>query len=164
MRKSKFTHKRILAIYPNSRGFGFALLEGTELLVDWGVVQTKFDKHRQCLSRIKRFIVQYRPDVLVTEDAQKNLNRGKRIRKLLTAIRQLVLKVDIKFKGVSRAQVQKYFQGPRRVTKHQMAVGIAERFPELSSRLPPTRKPWMSEDSRMAIFDAMALGLSSESK
>ena len=164
MRKSKSTHRRILAIYPNSRGFGFALLEGKELLVDWGVVQTKFDKHRQCLSRTKRFIEQYRPDVVVTEDAPKSLHRGKRIRKLLTAIRQLVLKMDVKCKGVSRAQVRKYFRSPRRVTKHHIAQGIAERFPELSSRLPPPRKPWMSEDSRMAIFDAMALGLSSESK
>jgi hypothetical protein len=37
---------------------------------------------------------------------------------------------------------------------------IAKRFPEeLGSRLPPERKPWMSEDSRMNIFDAVALAL-----
>jgi hypothetical protein len=32
------------------------------------------------------------------------------------------------------------------------------RFPEeLGHRLPPKRKPWMSEDYRMGIFDAVAL-------
>lgn len=30
---------RILAIDPTPRGFAFAVLEGTELLVDWGVVR-----------------------------------------------------------------------------------------------------------------------------
>jgi hypothetical protein len=36
--------------------------------------------------------------------------------------------------------------------KLQMAQSIATRFPELAPRLPPERKPWMSEDCRMAIF------------
>ena len=37
---------------------------------------------------------------------------------------------------------------------------IAERFPgELGFRLPPKRRPWMSQDSRMDIFDAVALVL-----
>jgi hypothetical protein len=157
MSKSKPAHNRILSIYPSSRGFGYVLVEGMDLLVDWGVVETKYDKHRQCLARIERFVRQYRPNVIVSEDAQKNPHRGKRIRKLLAAIRQLVLRKKIKHKGISRAQVQKYFHSSRRITKHQMAVAIAERFPELSSRLPPRRKPWMSEDSRMAIFDAAAL-------
>jgi hypothetical protein len=47
-----------------------------------------------------------------------------------------------------------------RGTKHALAEIIAKRFPEeLGSRLPPKRKPWMSEDSRMNIFDAVALAL-----
>ena len=42
-------------------------------------------------------------------------------------------------------------------TKHMLAEIIAKRFPEeLGSRLPPKRKPWMSEDFRMNIFDAVA--------
>jgi hypothetical protein len=44
-------------------------------------------------------------------------------------------------------------------TKHQIAVVIAGKFPELAPRLPPVRKPWMTEDARMAIFDAVALAL-----
>jgi hypothetical protein len=44
-------------------------------------------------------------------------------------------------------------------TKRDRAVAIAEAFPELASRLPRVRRPWMSEDERMNIFDAMALAL-----
>jgi hypothetical protein len=38
-------------------------------------------------------------------------------------------------------------------------VAIAKRFPELAPRLPRFRKPWMSEDYRMSIFDAVAMAL-----
>jgi hypothetical protein len=44
-------------------------------------------------------------------------------------------------------------------TKHEIAVAIAKRFPELAPRLPRFRKPWMSEDYRMSIFDAVAFGV-----
>jgi hypothetical protein len=45
--------------------------------------------------------------------------------------------------------------------KNEIARFIAARFPELARSLPPERKPWMSEDSRMAIFDAAALAFAS---
>ncbi|MGY4282682.1 hypothetical protein ACVWXO_001902 [Bradyrhizobium sp. LM2.7] len=34
---------------------------------------------------------------------------------------------------------------------------IAKRIPALMLYLPPARKPWMSEDARMGVFDAAAL-------
>jgi len=43
--------------------------------------------------------------------------------------------------------------------KDKRARFIAARFPELARSVPPERKPWMSEDERMAIFDAAAFGL-----
>jgi hypothetical protein len=45
-------------------------------------------------------------------------------------------------------------------TKQEMAEKLAKDFPdELASRLPPKRKLWKSEDSRMDIFDAIALAV-----
>jgi hypothetical protein len=40
--------------------------------------------------------------------------------------------------------------------KSQIARFIAARFPELADYVPRERKPWTSEDPRMAIFDAAA--------
>jgi hypothetical protein len=41
-----------------------------------------------------------------------------------------------------------------------LAEILATRFPEeLAPRLPPKRKPWISEDYRMDIFDAVALAI-----
>ncbi len=152
-------HKRILAIYPNSRGFGFAILEGRQRLIDWGMVDVRAEKHKRCLKRIGELIKRYDPAVVVTEDPDKCPHRGKRVRKLIDAIRELAKTTRTRWRGFSREQVRRTFQRPVPVTKHQIAEGIAGRFLELASRLPPRRKPWMSEDARMAIFDAVALAI-----
>jgi hypothetical protein len=36
---------------------------------------------------------------------------------------------------------------------------LARQFPELSWKLPPTRKRWHHEHKNMPIFDAVALGV-----
>jgi hypothetical protein len=43
--------------------------------------------------------------------------------------------------------------------KYEVASALAKQFPALASRLPPKRKIWQSEDYRMGIFDAAALGV-----
>jgi hypothetical protein len=45
-------------------------------------------------------------------------------------------------------------------TKFAVAQALAGKFPaELGKRLPPKRRPWMSEDPRMDIFDAVGLAM-----
>ena len=44
-------------------------------------------------------------------------------------------------------------------TKYQRAVALVSRFPELEARLPRQRKPWMTEDSRINIFDALGFAV-----
>ena len=158
MSKERPHHKRILAIAPNSCGFGFAVLEGSERLIDWRVVQVREDKHQRALIRIATLREHYKPDVVVTEDPETS-RRSKRVRMLLAAIRHKTILARIKWKGLSKDQVHKAFRGSGQITKYTVAHGISERFPELAPRLPPPRKPWMSEDSRMAIFQAVALAL-----
>ena len=47
-------------------------------------------------------------------------------------------------------------------TKHDIAEYLANRFPEeLGTRMPPKRRPWMSEDHRMPMFEAVALTVAS---
>jgi hypothetical protein len=56
--------------------------------------------------------------------------------------------------------VEQLFLGDQKGTKHDVAKVLAQKFPEeLGDRLPPKRKPWMSEDYRMDIFGAVALGI-----
>jgi RNase H-fold protein (predicted Holliday junction resolvase) len=52
---------RVLAIDPSTRGFGYAVIEGRESLIDWGVKETKTDKNRRSLELIADLIEQYEP-------------------------------------------------------------------------------------------------------
>ena len=60
--------KRILAIDPINRGFGFVVLEGPEYLVDWGVKEVPNNKNAHALWAIENLIGRYQPDKLVVED------------------------------------------------------------------------------------------------
>jgi hypothetical protein len=54
----------------------------------------------------------------------------------------------------------KTFISDGRGTKYTVAKIVTERFSEeLSQKLPPKRKLGNSEDSRMNIFEAVAIGL-----
>jgi Holliday junction resolvasome RuvABC endonuclease subunit len=154
-------HFRILAIAPSTRGFGFAVLEGEVSLVDWGVKTVKGDKNVQSLAKVKKLITHYKPGALVLEDASaKGSRRSPRIRKLCQQIIKLAEARKMIVKLFSRDQVMKTFIADGQGTKHALAEVIAKRFPEeLGSRLPPKRKPWMSEQYQMGVFDAVALVL-----
>ena len=161
MKSIKKNHSRILAIAPSTRGFGFAVLEGQETLVDWGVKQVKGDKNALSLVRVDELISLYYPDLVVLENTgAKNSKRAPRIRELTRNIVALAETYDLRVKLVSRKQVRKVFFADGKGTKQALAEMIAKRFPEdLGSRVPPKRRPWMSEDGRMDIFDAVALAL-----
>jgi Holliday junction resolvasome RuvABC endonuclease subunit len=153
---------RILAIDPTSKGFGFAILEGPTALIDWGVRHASEDKNRRSLEKVSELIDRYQPDVLVVErTTAKGCRRRLRARQLIEDLPGLALEHGLRTKRVSRRRAQLCFSKTGSATKRQIAVALTLRFPELEPHLPPVRKPWMGEDERMSIFDAVAFGYAS---
>ena len=154
-------YPRILAIAPSTRGFGFAVIEGQETLVDWGVKAVKGDKNEACLARVEELIVHYEPEVVVLENhSTEHSRRSDRIQALGRQLIALAAMCNVKAALFSRDQVRRGFFADAKGTKHALAEILAQRFPEeLGFRLPPKRRPWMSEDYRMDIFEAVALAL-----
>src|SRR5262249_48072227 len=151
---------RVLAVDPSTRGFGFAILEGPNRLIDWGVKETKSNKKRRSLKLINDLIGMYQPSVLVVEDyAGKGSRRCGRVRELIDDISKLAARRQIRIRSFSRVKVKQAFSESGASNKYEISVAIAKRFPELAARLPRFRKPWMSEDYRMSIFDAVGFGL-----
>jgi hypothetical protein len=147
--------ERVLAVDPTGKGFGFAVLEGPELLVDWGVKRAKDD--RICLERVAALIIRYQPEVMVVERANApGCQRRLRARRLIENLLVLARDHRVRVRQVSRQSVQRYFGASRPATKRQIALALVMRFPELGPYLPPERKPWMCENERMGIFDAVA--------
>jgi len=154
-------HLRILAIAPSTRGFGFAILDGGETLVDWGVKSVRQEKNTRCLAKVEKLITHYEPEIIVLQDhSTKNCRRSPRIRALSQQIIDLASSRNVGVALFSQEQVRRIFFANGQGTKYALAKIIAVRFPEeLGARLPPKRLPWMSEDYRMDIFDAVALVL-----
>lgn len=149
--------KRILAVDPTHRGFGYVVFEGPERLVDWGVSHVQGPKNRASIAAVGELISRYRPQIMILEDVTaRDCRRRRRVRDLLEALDRYGRERGLTVRRIAQAKVKRAFAVSN---KARMARAIAARFPELSSCLPPERKPWMSEDLRMAIFDAAAFGL-----
>ena len=111
--------------------------------------------------KIRELLAFYRPDVLVLENCQgRGSRRATRIQTLINLMTAHATEVGMATAFFSRAEVRACFSSTAgSTTKRQIAESIAREFPELEPRLPPVRRIWMSEDSRMNIFDAAALGI-----
>ncbi len=152
--------ERVLALDPAPRGFGFAVLEGSESLIDWGFKATRARKRVQTLWKVRDLIGQYRPAVVVVEDVKgRGSRRCRRVQNLIDAIRSVASIHKVRAPTFSRSQIRRAFAPADAVTKHDIARTVARQFPELALLVPPRRRAWMSEDQRMHIFDAVSLAL-----
>ena len=149
---------RVLAIDPFSRGVGFAVLEGPEL-IDWGLKSTRRAQNRETERLIESLLARFQPDILALEDW--NAPGSRRCPRIERLLRRVAAKEGsrVRVRLASRQLVRTIGPLPRTNTKYGRALFLAERFSELRAFLPPFRKPWMPEDSRMAIFDALAFAL-----
>src|SRR2546425_11986702 len=140
------TAKRVFALDPYSRGFGFVVFEGPEHLIDWGLKEARREKEIRCLQHAAQLIETYHPDVLVIEAIHDpQCRRCPRVRTLLHAMSQLAAEKKLKTRSFSRRAVQATFSEVSPVTKYEMMNAMVDRLPELTPWRPPFRKPWVSE-------------------
>lgn len=153
--------KQILAIDPTTRGFSFALLERTGRLIDWGGKRApSAGRNRRCAEAVAVLIRTHRPDVLVLEDCTApGSRRCARVRALIRTLQSVAASHRIPLELVPPRYLREVCAGNPRATKHDVARALAERLPELARHVPPRRKPWMTEDGRTHIFDAVALAV-----
>jgi Holliday junction resolvasome RuvABC endonuclease subunit len=113
------------------------------------------------IAKVEEMIVHYQPDAIVLEDhLAKHSRRSARIQALSRRIIAVAKSRNVTVTLFSREQVRRAFFADGQGTKYALAEILAVRFTkELNFRLPPKRRPWMSEDYRMDIFDAVALAL-----
>ena len=151
----------VAAIHLNSRGFGFVLFEGPLALLDWGAAEARGKEKRETiLARVDGLFARYQPNVIVLQDmSERGTHRPHRIRHLNEAVVEIAERYGFPVLFLSRAEVRQCFAYMGAVTKDTIAAAIAKHIPAFERFLPPPRKLWNSEDARMGIFDAAALGL-----
>jgi hypothetical protein len=154
-------HALVLAIYPSTRGIAFVMFEDPRSPVDWGVKEARgARKNAACLSLVSSLLERYELGIVVLQDTSpRGTYRGARIRDLNGAIAELAAGYGVETIAFSRTEVREAFAKAGALTKRTIALQVAKQIPALERYLPRIRKPWMSEDARMALFDAAALGL-----
>lgn len=151
----------VLSVSLTIRGFAFILFEGLRTPVDWGIHDARGPKkNATCLSGIATHTHRYHPDLLVLESVEHHSShRSARVRSLSRDIGEFAVEYGLPVERVSRQEIRDAFTPLGAQTKDEIAEIIAEELPVLVRYLPPARKPWMSEDARMGLFDAAALYL-----
>jgi hypothetical protein len=151
--------KRVLALDVHPRSFGFAVFEGPNRLLDWGVRSFRPGVNAVKIPADKKLLVlldEFTPSAIVIRE--REAKRSAKKTKMLATIERLALSRKIPIRFISRRDVNRAFIGFE-TNKYEVATVLAKQFPTLASRLPPKRKIWQSEDYRMGIFDAAALGV-----
>jgi hypothetical protein len=154
---------RVLAIALTARGFGYCATEGTKIL-ECGYRGAKGDKNLQSISKTKKLMARFLPGILVLQDVNaKGSHRAPRIKALHRQVVGLAAKQKCKVTLYSGNQLRISLLGDVKGTKHEMAEMLARKFPaELAGRLPPKRRAWDNEVSRMDMFDAVGLAVASQ--
>ena len=149
----ELNEQRVLAVDIRPRSFAFVVFEGSKEILDWGARSFRRGVNAVRVPlrpKMAVLIDQYVPEVIVLK-----YPRTRRANRILQSIRLCARERNCVVRVVS----QKAVETVPASNKHQIATVIAEQFPDLVSVLPPKRKSWQSEDYRMSIFDAAAVGI-----
>ncbi len=147
-----------MALDIRRRSFAFAVFEGPNNLLDFGVRSFRMGANRVRVRPREKLVAlfdDFNPSTVVIRG--RNADTGNWQSIIDQALRRESIERRVPIRLVTRPNVINAFNGSDR--KYAIAVALAERFPALASKLPPKRKCWQSEDYRMSIFDAAALGV-----
>jgi hypothetical protein len=148
------SQKLVLAFDVRPRRFGFVAFEGPNRLLDWGI--HSFFSGPSGLPADKKVLTlinDFSPSVIVVRERQ-----GQSDAKVLETLRQQAKERNIALSFISQKAIMKAFAGAEK-NKHEVASALAQQFSILMSKLPRRQKCWQSEDYRMSIFDAAAVGV-----
>jgi hypothetical protein len=152
-------NKRIIAFDVQARRFSFVVFEGPNEVLDFGA--RSFPKGPNevrvpAQEKIVAIFNYFDPAAVVFSD--RVLHRTKQKSRIGDALQKEALERGIPVRFVTPGDARKPFAGHNH-NKHEIASALAQQLPALASKLPPKRKIWQSEDYRMSIFDAAALGI-----
>lgn len=146
----------VLAVKPTHRGFGWAAFARPFTPLDWGLVGPHRDVEASALAAFTKLLTRLTPETLLFEALDRGVAPTRPMR-LCLAMAALAAERGIAVEVYSRGEVQACFAAVGARTRDDIAAAIARQFDAFGHRLPPRRKPWESEDRRMALFAAVAL-------
>jgi len=157
MKDKKIAETRVLALDLKWDHIGFAVFESSTRLIDFGVVRLQWRARTE--ARIASLLTTFCPAILVLKKTRcRHWQSPPRAKAMLKHVRNLSRRQNIAIAYMSETHLQRCFRTRGVRNRQQIVSLLSGAFPDLEWRTPRPRKPWHSEDRRMAIFEAAALG------
>jgi len=151
---------RLLGIAIRAPWLGFAELDARGRLLDWGMIfyqRRTADELRSAKRRLNAILARTNPTfIVIVLPGLKANERIASVRSVARSLRAAASRRSIQVVRLRRSAIRAAFAPCRARSKYQIAVALARAFPEVSQKLPPVPKFWEKEDSKMALFDALA--------
>lgn len=151
-------NKTIIAIYPNTLGFGYVIINNKGEIWDFGIVPIRPVSNRRCMERINEIISYHNPQILILEH-HNNSRKSARIKKLNKQLYE-EWKEYVSVYRYTQQQVRETFEIFGAKNKYEINQKIVEAYPQFRTKLPDKRKPWEPENYYQGLFDALALFIS----
>jgi hypothetical protein len=151
---------RLLGLAIRARWLGFAELDAQRHLLDWGMVfyqKRTPDQFKSAKKKLDDLLARTGPSFVVLVLPGLNADGGApAVRSMVRSLRATASIRSIQIIHLHRSAIRGAFAPRKARSKHEIAEVLTQTFPELGWKLPPARKIWAKEDSKMSIFDALA--------
>lgn len=152
--------KIYLALYPNTSGIGYVLLEGADEVLDYGIKRVRPVEKHLLLKQAEKLLEYAKPDIIILRATENDtFPVSKKQQAVLSGIVQLAKRNNLQVYSYTRNQIQETFSIFHGRTKHEIAKQIAEWYPQLKDKVPMYRKAYMKEPYSMGLFDAFSLAV-----
>jgi hypothetical protein len=152
-------HERVLALEVRPKKYGFVVLEGPDVLLDWGIRSYRNEQIVRS-GRFDSLLQSYAPHCVVIRLRRHHSQKAaEAVRNAITEISDDMGRHSIKTRFISWTTIRRIFERRGCKNKHQIHSLLAEWFDEISWKLPARRRPWQSERPNTLLFDALATGV-----
>ncbi len=148
----------VLAVFPNTRGFGYACVQGKDRLLDAGIANIRPVNNHKVVDRMMAYLDYFRPALVLVRDPAAGPESGQR-KRAAELVERMVAMCDAMRLPVfryTREQVNDVFSACGITSKHGIAEALAARF-KVTWDVPRKARAYEKEDYHMGKFDALAL-------
>lgn len=147
----------ILSIAPNTKGFGYVVVEPPVRLLDWGVREVKGRSAVEIRRVLEAVYARYRAKTCLCRTPKRNTGKRARSRTIAQVFAKLAVRDQAIYRAVESGTIAAFFkQQGGAENKDDVARIVATLIPGLGHVVPGRRRTWASEHRRMGLFDAAA--------
>lgn len=140
----------VLGFAVSTQQFGMVYMKDGELM-DWKRSSRASRSFEAAFKLALKWILYYRPDIVVVEAIADNTRKGARARSLVLAVESAADNANVAHASMP--------QGFEAANKYAHAAELARAFPQLAGRLPAPRRKWEREPHSIVFFEALSLVL-----